>query len=447
MQITVYSGFSKRLNSTKQPTGGTTIDCVLKSPTSVVKPTFRITDFNLAWNYVLWGSRYYFVDDIVILTNDIAEISCSLDVLATYKTQIGNDREYVTRAASQYDLNITDAEYPTKAVINHSVAALSGINTDISVASGSYVIGIKSKESSTGVAFYGLSESGLKSLVDYLYSDVWLDATDITKSLQKLLIDPFDYIVSANWYPFDTTTGGRSEHIYFGYWDSGVSGNRITDAMRTKIMTDVRALPSHPQLSRGNYLNGAPFTQMYLDAFVFGRVPLDANMFLESRSCITEIMVDLFTGVGVLQVSTATGVVYKASATCSVPIQLSQVNTDILTPLMSAVSAGVQFEAGKVLGGISNIANTVTSAMPQISTVGSVGSIAAYAYNQAEIELRFYNIIDEDLTTIGRPLCQVKQISSLSGYIKCENVDIDTVGTSSEKRQIIDFMEGGFYYE
>lgn len=83
MEIIVYNGFSKRINSTKRPSGGTTINVALKSPTSVITPTFRLTGFNTAWNYVQWGNRYYFVDNIVILTNDIAEY-CNFHV---YKLQ------------------------------------------------------------------------------------------------------------------------------------------------------------------------------------------------------------------------------------------------------------------------------------------------------------------------------------------------------------------------
>ena len=447
MQITVFTGFSKRINSTKQPTGGSNIDCVLKSPTSVIRPTFRITGFNLAWNYIQWGTRYYFVEDITILTNDIAEYSCGLDVLATYKTDIGASTEYVTRAASSYNLNVTDAKYPTTNDFDGDFVALSNINGDIDVSNGSYVIGVKSKEADTGIAYYALNTTQFGRLVDYLFSDVWLDATDVTKALQKILIDPFDYIVSVNWYPFQIESDIYNESICFGYWDSQVTATRITEPYRIKIMQDARALPAHPQVARGTYLNGAPYTQMTVDMFAFGRIPLDPNFFVNSRVCTTEVFVDLYTGVAVMLISGVEGVVYQGSATFGVPIQLSQVKNDLITPLVNAATAGVNFAVGNYIGAAAGIANAIESAMPQVSTAGSVGSIAAYTYNEAEIQFKFYKIVDEDIATIGRPLCAPRQISSLSGFIQCDNVDLQTVGTPAEKKQIIEFMESGFYYE
>ena len=38
-------------------------------------------------------------------------------------------------------------------------------------------------------------------------------------------------------------------------------------------------------------------------------------------------------------------------------------------------------------------------------------------------------------------------ISSLPGYIKCENADISITGTDSECEKIKSFMNGGFFYE
>ena len=120
MQVTFYSSFSKKINSTKVPSGtgteaGTTKTVVLKNPTSVLSPVFILTGYDLSYNFVKWGSRYYFVNDIIIVHNDVAEYHCSTDVLATYKTVIGASTQYVTRAASAAVSAINDAIYPTKA--------------------------------------------------------------------------------------------------------------------------------------------------------------------------------------------------------------------------------------------------------------------------------------------------------------------------------------------
>ena len=65
MVIEAYSGFTKKPNSTKQPSGsGTQLDVRLKENCSVLNPIFIVNGYNLSHNYIKWGSRYYFIDDI-----------------------------------------------------------------------------------------------------------------------------------------------------------------------------------------------------------------------------------------------------------------------------------------------------------------------------------------------------------------------------------------------
>ena len=72
MQITCYN-FAKEPNSTKQPTGGRNITCTLKDDCSIMHPVFLLNGWQMTDNYVKWGSRYYWIEDIVIKTKDYAE--------------------------------------------------------------------------------------------------------------------------------------------------------------------------------------------------------------------------------------------------------------------------------------------------------------------------------------------------------------------------------------
>ena len=114
MNITTYSGFTKRRNSTKQPTGGSTVICTLKEATSIEHPTFVLASNDFTINYVNAFGAYYFVDDIIALTNDMLELHCTVDVLATYKDSIGSSSQYVIRSASQSDPYCIDMLYPTQ---------------------------------------------------------------------------------------------------------------------------------------------------------------------------------------------------------------------------------------------------------------------------------------------------------------------------------------------
>ena len=54
---------------------------------------------------------------------------------------------------------------------------------------------------------------------------------------------------------------------------------------------------------------------------------------------------------------------------------------------------------------------------------------------------------DENLTEAGRPLCKVKQINTLSGYILCQLADAQIPGTADEAVKINGYLNGGFFYE
>ena len=66
---------------------------------------------------------------------------------------------------------------------------------------------------------------------------------------------------------------------------------------------------------------------------------------------------------------------------------------------------------------------------------------------QVFITSDFLDIADEDISSRGRPLCKPTLISSLSGYIMCEDADPQIAATDSELREIVSYLNSGFYYE
>ena len=86
--VTFYN-FSKKSNSTAVPsTGGTALDCYVKEATSTYNPTFIINSNSWPdYTYVYWTPYYYFVNDVVSIGNNLYEISCSIDPLASWRTK------------------------------------------------------------------------------------------------------------------------------------------------------------------------------------------------------------------------------------------------------------------------------------------------------------------------------------------------------------------------
>lgn len=102
-EMTFYSNFSKRENSTKQPTGGTSYNVAFKEGFSIMSGTVKLqVNFDTAKTYTAakYGDKFYKVNDIVSISNDIVEISLSLDYLATYRSNIAAYRGLITRCPS-----------------------------------------------------------------------------------------------------------------------------------------------------------------------------------------------------------------------------------------------------------------------------------------------------------------------------------------------------------
>ena len=69
MDILFYN-LSKRENSTLRPSGaGDSRSVFIKEGTSIYNPTFIMADDVTEYNYCQWGSRYYYIRDIVVAKN------------------------------------------------------------------------------------------------------------------------------------------------------------------------------------------------------------------------------------------------------------------------------------------------------------------------------------------------------------------------------------------
>lgn len=449
MQITLFSGFSKEHNSTKQPTGGTDVNCYLKENCSLIHPVFILDTATFSTNYVQWGSRYYFVDDVVSIRNNAVELHCSVDPLASWKTEIGSSSQYVTRSAAAYDPKLIDSMYPAENDCSVSQVYLNDLHTALHTGQ-TFVVGVANGNTlaSGGVTYYALSAAEFQSFIGYMFGGNWLDAplTELSLELQKELVNPFQYVVSCVWYPFNI--GGTEEYIKFGYWRSNTTGLVIPSSVRNEMHSMTISVPRHPQsATRGRYLNGNPFTRLMLNCYMFGNVPIDAQYFVNDGTCAVSIMIDLYTGLGVLRVTDPSGYnICERSTQCGVPIQLSQVRSDLMGAGLSAIASGVSLSAGNPLGVASGVISAVNNLMPQIESKGASGSSVAWSPIPTLIAT-FKNLCAEDNEHLGKPLMARRTINTLSGFNMVEQPDVDIPATSYEKDQIINFMRSGFYYE
>lgn len=120
----------KRINSTKQTfTSAASLSCRIKEPTGMSNPVFVVsglTKGNL-YNYCSFEGRYYWIDNIKYLTNNVQEVYCHLDPLATYKSSIQNTSAMVVYGdSSNWNQLVDDVRFQPE-VFNASEAKMADI--------------------------------------------------------------------------------------------------------------------------------------------------------------------------------------------------------------------------------------------------------------------------------------------------------------------------------
>ena len=145
-----------------------------------------------------------------------------------------------------------------------------------------------------------------------------------------------------------------------------------------------------------------------------------------------------------------------------VPIQLAQVGTDYLgvaNSTVNAVASGFNsafqgFATGGLAGAVVNVIasasngiyNTVETAMPVVETSGTNGSFLNTGFTTHYVT-QFFNLVDEDIEHRGRPLCEIRQLGSLSGFILCAEGEMDLNCFDNERKEILRFLTTGFFME
>lgn len=458
MTVYTWSGFSKRRNSTKQPANGTQRTVRLKSPTSLIHPVFLLSDFHLTDNYLKWGNRYYFIDDIIIMNDNMAEYHCSVDALASWKNEIGNMSEFVTRAASAYNPSLIDSFYPMLADQPQTAYTAVSDFAEFVQSEGSYIVGIINGETaaSGSVSYYAFTAEKFAALCSYLFAvdAPYLDLTeaDITLATQKELVNPFQYIVSCFWVPFDAA-GSAVYQVKFGWWTAsgyGITGKLLRPENRNKrVYTSEIILPAHPEAAtRGSYLNCSPFTRRTLYCFTFGQIPLDPSFFANGlRSMWLAIDIDLFTGGGKLTIYNHNGDTLGVHyAQFAIEIPIAQLSQKVEAPINTVVDTVQNLLTLDFAGALSSVENGVKAMYPVLMSQGTSGSNVDYLL-VPKIVSEFRYQTQMDAAQNGRPLCQQKVINTLSGYIKTENADVDLPCTQEERDTIATYMNSGFFYE
>lgn len=466
--------FSKKKNSTATPSSNSEpLSGTLREGCSVIKPIigFELSRLTFAnWNYAYISDfyRYYYIQDWV-WDDGLWWAYMEVDALGSFKAGIGASSCYVLRSASEYNKLLSDSFYPSNCIKLTTSTQLTNIWSANSFMFGMYIVGVVGKGSSAGaVNYYLLSPSGMNTLRNFLMSDAtYLGTLEITNELAKALFNPFQYIVSAMWFPLSSSDfpTGTSGTINFGWWTTDVSATKMISFHKTKSTSFTVSASPYVVATGKAYLASSPYSHYYVYYPPFGEMELDPqilsatilggeNSTFQSATVNVDVKIDFITGQAHLRLSVdGTPIAYRESQ-IGVPCQLGQITADIgkgVTTVLKEQQTGFLSALNDPFGMVSkNLAalyDGLEAAMPRALITGNQGG-ESVASLDPYLTVTFNRPVDDNIQEYGRPLCKTKVISSLSGYIKTMKSDVTLAGaTDFEQEQVRMIMDGGFFYE
>jgi len=453
--------FSKKARSTARPSSGNTdLSVALKSPASVLSPVIEVGSISnpTVYNYcyLVDFSKYYYINDWVY-DRGLWRAYLSEDLLATYKTQIGSTSLYILRSSAQSDGNIVDNMYPTTAAITYARKNYDNYvapQEPLSFADGVFILGVLGTNGANAqsVIYYELSSADFVSVLTGLYANITANVWGgLAEGVKKSLFDPFQYIVSCNWFPdLPFAKDGSVNDLNIGGWSSGVAAY-IVNTQLGGVQNYNFTVQKHPQAaSRGAYLNLSPYTRYTLVYLPLGVFDLDTTK-IRGNKIYCGTKVDPITGEAVLSVwgdsFGGSDLILTANGQFSVPIAIGQITSNVFGAIGSAAKGLASFALGDYVGSTVSIGNAVASALDNdIKIRGTNGGIINHQLDKF-LYSTYYPVVDEDNANQGRPLCKMKTPSSLGGYMMADNVNLSIAATDNELTELTNLLESGFYYE
>ena len=457
MTLELFS-FNKRRNSTKIPTSqGTQLAVTLKHETDFDNPVFMLATNPRAYNYCKWDNCYYYITAHRYIRTGVYEISCTIDSLATERTNIKASTQFVIRSSVSPDYTVIDNFYPTyykPEVIQTAGSGISFSNT------GSYVLAVKTED---GIKYYGISGGDLQGLFRMLMSkkqeELWMDITDLAMTVIPEMLNVTDYIIACRWVPFLVQAGQGEEDIYLGYWKSGIRGNLYNKTLKMGVAGMGFGL--HPYTGSKEFMNCSQFYQVTVFVPGCGEMPVDMAKCKGSSGLYVEFDIDVLGNVAgcvksdnkiIQRFSGCLGRDVPISSNDGVGSGLAGIGGGVAALATAAVGAftggvGGLALAGLIAGGVGAIGSGAANVIPDINSSGALSSyfVPKGSDNFYVTEYK-YDITAQNGNVNGYPCMKTLTLSS-DGYYQIRNPQVDFANDLKIKEEIIQHMIGGFYVE
>lgn len=462
----IFYNHNKRNNSTKLPTEGTTINCLLKDNCSITTPVLELKiDSSPCYNYAYIADfgRYYYVSDWTYYRG-IWSCSLNVDVLTSWKSNILDTTAQVLFSSSMYDLDILDnriaaiGEYTRQNETASFKGALSGQNTS---PDGTFAL-VALSNSSTWA-------TGASTTYFMTYQQMQLFARELVsptvwEGLKQFFNNPMDGIIECYYIPLnisdyiDLTVDGP---IQIGDYEfptatakKAISTNLALRSFTTQIAIpwvydDFRRLSSYSQLSLF-----VPFC---------GAKAIAPELVYNIDALYIDYSVDVTTGNVQAIVYNKEEALEEFSGNCKVTLPIGQTQSrvdSIIGATGGAITAVAGFSTGNVALGATGVLSAIGSVVTPANnrTMGSMnGSVLGAILGndllrwqkfRLSITSRLTSDEPENIRAIcGNALNKVVSLSTLTGYTQTINASVTAPAKESEITQINTFLDSGIYIE
>lgn len=465
--LKLWKNFSKRKNSTKQPTGAPDYSesVLLKDNTSLEQPVFVIASNEFVYNYAQYEGSYYYVDDIVSVKNNLIEVHCSKDVLATYKSAIQAGSAYVLYY-THTNTEIADKRLSVKASQTTQVATA---NFGFLGTSHCYVLTVIGQSE---IAAFVLTQAQIKELYSQDYRDTFdasinaltpVTGTGFADTIADFVRWYTDFLKSAagafsyagtisenikSCKIMPTTAGSiggtPGVSIYVGAINTLVSGMRIT----SRTFTDTATVNIPWQANDWRRLE--PYHEVFLYIPALGLISLSPSDLIGKTSLTVKVSMDVLSGDAIFEVKADSHVVYYGTTNLATDYAIGSSQTapsQISNALIGVLGAATGNPAAAAAG----VIGAANSLKPNPMSIGSNagGAILGVNANQIACYTVFHDTAVDPASQsaiAGTPYNGVMSLN-ISGYVQTAGASIDIPGFGNDKDIVNSYLNGGIYIE
>lgn len=384
INITLYNNSSEnhRVDKTNYLEELVTLNGVFRDEVSIINPVFRIeTDIIPTCNYCYINifNRYYYVDNIVMVRNNLWELYCSCDTLMSFKVHIYELKGYIGRHETKYNPYIIDEKLPSmvEPLLTYDHTPLYPVYTterniilQTITNGGSKIADTTAQSNPYGVGnmLYALDANAMVNFASQLMQP------DIKNSITNFFNSPAEAVVGAVYYPFPIWYMFRlnefkttdTNKIRVGNFDISLTNGNEAKLLGNNYYSEFTLTfgDSEIQGIYNNFLDYSPYTKTNIFVPFYGFVDVDINLILGKKLDIT-YKIDLGSGYATFTINVIKDnlktIIYSGDCIVGVPVSLSSSNSlDIIRnnvqtvvntvgDIVSIASGNTSFKTGSKL--------------------------------------------------------------------------------------------------